>query len=139
MPKKPRVNKTKTEIALEMGKQERVKQNIAIVKSIFPFISDLASVYDAQTALSALAGFITLDLQKKNNELKVSDLNIDLSKEKDSVIKDSVQNILGLVVNENAKDVATLLQRFSDTLAQFSAKEYMKQPMKVITVEDFVV
>lgn len=138
MPKKPRVNKTKTEIALEMGKQERVKQEIALVKSIFPFIQDLASVYDAQTALSALSGFITFDLQKKNDALKVSDLNVDLSKEEASVIKDSVQNILGLIVNENARDAASLLKRFADTLAQFSANEYMKQPMKIISVEQIV-
>lgn len=136
--KKPRVNKTKAELLQELERQAKIQREISLCKLFWPFVGELDSIYDAQTAVNALAGFISYEVRKKSDELKVQDLAIDLTKEPESKIKDAVLALQGLIGPENAVTTASLLDRFGKTLAQYSAAQFMKKPMKDLKVEDII-
>ncbi len=136
--KKPRVNKTKAELEAQMAHLSKVAREKSLVKLMFPAISNIKTIYDAQTVLGALGGFIKTKLDEKVSAVLVKELVIDLSKEADSEIKTAMLDILGLIGPEKAKDVSSLLERFGNILAQHSAREYMKQPMVNIKVEQLV-
>lgn len=133
-----RTNKTKNEIVDEIKRKEKVAHEKAMVKDIFPIIENMATVYDAQTVLSAVSGFIQGEIAKNNMELKVKDLSIDLSAEKDGDIKSNMITLLGLIENENAEDTASLLERFSDILTKIAADKFLKQSMKEIIITDII-
>lgn len=133
--KKPRVNKSKTQLVEDIQKKQKTDRERTLVKLMFPLVEGQDSIYDAQTAVAALSGFIKADVDRRAAELLVQDLKIDLSKEKDSKIKTAVLELLGLLGPEKARDVANLLERFGNTLAQYSAHEYMKQSMKEISLD----
>ena len=133
-----RTNKTKPEIVDEIKRKEKVQHQIAMVKDMFPIVENMKTIYDAQTVLSAVSGFINGEIAKKNVELKVSDLNIDLSKEEDGEIKTNMITLIGLIENEGAEDIADLLERFSDILTKVAADKFLKQPMSELKVEDIV-
>lgn len=136
--KTPRKNKTKEEIAVQLKHIEKVNRDKQLVKLMFPLVENMKTVYDAQTVLIAVSGFIKAELANKTNELVVADLNIDLSKEKDSEIKTAISMLLEMLRIEKGQDVADLLKRFGDSLAQFSANEFMKGSMKQITIKNIV-
>ena len=135
---KPRVNKTKDQIAEQLKYTQKIDRERSLCKSIWPLIDHQASIYDAQTALNALSGFITAYIQKKIDDIKVEDLALDLSKEPDNEIKQAVVEMIGLLGPENAKDTASLLERYGKTLAQYGANQYLKNPMSVLKIEDIV-
>ncbi len=129
---------TKDQIAAQQDHLRRVERDKALVKLMFPFVEGQSTVYNAQTALIALSGYLKAKLDKVTSELKVSDLKINFEKEEETEIKWAMINLLGLIEQEGARDMSSLLERFGNSLAQFSANEYMKQPMSVITVEKIV-
>lgn len=138
MNKKPRVNKTKEQIVADVKHIEKVQREKALVKLMWPFIESQKTIYDAQTVLQALSGFIKVEMDKKSSELIVKELSIDLSKEKDSEIKTAVLKLLGLLEIEKAKDTASLLERFGNILAQYSAGEYLKNPMSMVSLDKII-
>ena len=133
-----RENKSKEEIAAEMKRNEKVKRDKILVKLMFPFIENLKSIYDAQTVLSAVSGYMKADLASKTAELKVKDLVVDLSKEEDTEITHAMKNILEQLQGENAEDMTELLQRFSDILPKIGANEYLKGPMLNLKITDII-
>ena len=133
-----RINKKKEEIVDEIKRKEKVQHEIAMVKDMFPIVENMATIYDAQTVLSAVSGFIQGELAKKTVEFKVGDLTIDLSLEKDSDIKTNMTTLLGLIENEKAEDIADLLERFSNILTKVAADKFHKQPMSELKIEDIV-
>ncbi len=134
----PRVNKTKEQLIAETKHLEKVNREKSLVKLMFPLIENQKTIYDAQTALQALSGFVKLELDKKMNDVKVGDLVFDLSKDPESEIKTSVLGLIDMLKFENAKDTANLLERFGNILAQHSSREYMKQPMNIINIDMIV-
>lgn len=134
----PRVNKKKEELIAEIERKQRIDNDKDLVKKMFPLIANMKTIYDAQTALSALSGFIVYGIDKKMSGIKVHELSIDLSKEEASEVKTAVMNLQTLLINEDAKTASALLKRFGDTLAQYSAKEYMKSPMKKLKITDII-
>lgn len=136
----PQMNKA--DVAAAMAQQQkqtaRVAREKTLVKMMWPIIEQLKTIYDAQTLLSAFAGFVSYDIEKKANEVKVSDVTIDLSKEKDAKMKDAMEKLAGLMAGEPAKDAANLARRFADTIAQYSAQTFMKQKMKSVKLTDFL-
>ena len=136
--KKPRINKTKEQLATEIKHLEKVNRDKMLVKMIFPLLSGQKNIYDAQTVLAALSGFIKSELDKKSAEFVVKDLKIDLSKEEDSEIKSAIISLMGLLEIEKAKDTAALLERFGNVLAQYSANEFMKGPISGVSVDSLV-
>ena len=137
--KNPIKRKSKAEIVTEMQQRQKVEHEKDLAKIIWPLIAvDGLTIYDAQTALAAAAGFISFEVQKKTEEYKVSDIVVDLSKEKDSEVKTAVVNILALLKDEKADTSAKLLERFSKTLGMYSANVYMKNKMDVLNLKDIV-
>lgn len=132
-----RVNKTKQEIAKEMAHRAKIEKDKALVRRIFPLLQT-ETIYDAQTALGAVAGYIKFDLAKKEGMLKVNDLLLDLSKEPESAITETMNAIKVELQDENARDVASLLERISNSFAQYGAAQYLKNPMKDLNVDEIV-
>lgn len=136
--KAPRVNKTKPEIANDMANQVKITKEKEIGRKVFDCIKDQKSIYDAQTVVQAVAGYISLDLMRKEKVLKVSDMIIDISKEKDEAIVTAFKAILEVVKDESAKDISLFLEKFGGALSQYSSVEYMKKPMSEIKTEQFI-
>jgi len=129
---------SKAELLEEMAKQVRVEHQKTLAKAIWPIVAKLPKIYDAQTAVNAAAGFIQAELNKKTEELKVSDLTVDLSKEKASDVKDAVQALVELLAPESATDASQLLQVFGKQFTLYSANKYLDNSMDVIKMDDFI-
>jgi len=129
---------SKEELVAQMQHKQNVEHIKQVVRDIWPYLADQDTIYDAQTVANALSGFISAHIEKKVNEIKVVDLPIDLSKEKDSKIKSAIESIMKLLENESAKDTAATLERLGKTFSEYSANKMLKQPMDTITVNDIV-
>jgi hypothetical protein len=138
MPKLKKAPKTKNQILADMEHLARINREKSLVKLMFPMISTQDTIYNAQTVLSALSGFIKAAMDKKQSELLVGDLIIDLSKEEDSKIKTAILQLNDMLKIEKAKDTASLLERFGNILAQHSANEFMKKPMSEVTIDSII-
>jgi len=136
--KKPRLNKTKEELLAFAKHKAKMERQRTLVKMLWPFIQDQKTIYDAQTVVAATAGFIKQELDTKINSIVVKELTVDLSKEKDAVIKNAIENLLGLFQTESAEDASALLQKVAEYLGTYSAKKYMENKMEVIALDDFV-
>lgn len=135
--KGPRPNKE--QLLAEVKQRQKVEHEKDIAKLIWPLIHiEGLTIYDAQTVLAAASGFIAYEVQKKSDELKVSDLPIDMGKEEDSAVKTAVEGIIALLKDESADMSAKLLERFSKTLGMYSANVYMKNPMDILDLKDIV-
>ena len=133
-----RINKTNEEIKSTFQQQERINHMKDVVKAIFPKIEGIDTIYDAQTVVNALSGFITAHLQKKILDIKLKDIDIDLSNEEDSQIKTAILEIIETNQEESAEELSKILEKFGQALSQFSATKFMKQPMSEITIKDIV-
>ena len=138
MQKKPRINKTKAELQAELEHKAKIDHQKTVARLIFPFIEDQPTIYDAQTVVNAAAGYIKYGAQQKALELSVKDVSIDLKKEPDSPLKTAVENVLNLLQDEQADSAVALLERFGNGLGQFSAAKYLKNPMNIIPVDEFI-
>lgn len=136
--KQPRENKKKEEITADMKKKQHVERQKTLARLIFPAVTNLKTVYDAQTVFNAVAGYIKLELMKEEAKLRVSDLAIDLSKEKDTPIKHAVSNIFELIRDENATDAANLIELMGNKLPEFLANKAVRGPMSQVTAEEFI-
>lgn len=136
--KPKRVNKKKDEIAAIVKRTAEIDHQKTLVRLMWPFISNGLTMYEAQTAANATAGFIKARLQEKESELKVKNLSIDLKGAEEGVVKNSMLHILQVIESEDAKNVADLLERLGKTLQLYAANQFMKQPMKKITVDEIV-
>ena len=133
-----RVNKTKDEVARDMKIIASAKEKIELVRRIYPFIKDNKSMYDAQTALYALAGYIKFQLQQKEREYSIEDLALDLSKEQDGEIKDTMMKLMEEFKGEKGFSTAAILSEVGDSLQKYGAVKYMENPMSIIKETDFV-
>ncbi len=133
-----RHNKTKEEIATQLVSTAKVERMKVLARLIWPFIQDQKSIYDAQTALNAAAGYIKQELNAKATQIIVKELPIDLKDEKASLIKTAVENLIGLLQTEKADDAAALLERMGNSLGQFAAAKYMKEPMSAVSMDEFI-
>ncbi len=131
-------NKTKEEIAGDMKMQEKVKQIKEMVRLIFPVIEKVDTVYDAQTVVNALSGFIAALIESKVALIKLQELDIDLSKEEDSKIKTAILGIMDLMKDESAQELSETLERLGTTLQQYIVHKHMSAPMETIKIDDLV-
>ena len=139
MQKTPRQNKSKDEIAANMAHTQKIERTKVLVRLMFPFIEEQKSIYDAQTVCAAAAGYIKQELNLKTTNIIVKDLLIDLSNDKgDKVLKDAVENLINLFQTEKADDAIQVLDRVARGLGEFSSAAYMKNPMKVIKIDEFI-
>jgi hypothetical protein len=133
-----RINKSKEEISEDIKHAEKVAHMKEVVKAIYPLLEGQDTIYDGQTVVNALSGFITAHIEKKVLDIKMSDLEIDLSKEEPSKIKSSIVDIIALMQNESAQELTETLERLGRALSQYSANTFMKKPMAEIKIEDIV-
>ena len=137
MLKKPRANLNKEQIAQQLADQQKVIHIKEIVRKVFPSIEKLDTVYDAQTACVALAGLIEGEVENAVKKITMSQIVIDLSKEKDSKIKTAIEKMALLYPDECAQEYSETLERIGSTLQAYVANEGMKGKMK-IKVDDLV-
>jgi hypothetical protein len=133
-----RANKSKEELKDIMRKQEQLAHNKALAKLIWPIISGLPTIYDAQTAVNAAAGFIEAGLNAKVEKITVGELPLDATKGKDSDIERSVRALVELCQSEPADNAMQLLKLFGNHFTGYSAREYLKNKMDVIKMDDFI-
>jgi len=138
MPKAKRVNLSKEEIEAQIRADLKLSKQKDLARKIFPSIAHMDTVYDAQTVLNALAGFIKFGLQKKESEFTVRDMAIDFTKEKASTIKDAVIELLAVVEHENARDAADMLEMMASRLPGYIATVHMADKMDTITIDKFI-
>lgn len=118
--------------------KESVKKQKEVARRIFSKLTGLDTIYDAQTAVSALSGYIKYELAVKEMGLKLNDLLIDLKNEPKTKITEAIDALKVELQEENAKETAGLLERFGNTLAQYSAAQHLKNPMSSMKVEDII-
>lgn len=135
---KKRVNKSKDELRAELDHKNKIAKQKIIARKIFPLVKGFKTIYDAQTAVQAIAGFIKLGIANEMITLTVKSLDFDLSKEKSSPIKDAMLAIHSELMDENADEAVALLERFANGLGQFSATQFMKNPMSKIKEDEFI-
>lgn len=121
-----------------MQRSQKVEKQKKLARAIFPMLSSQKNIYDAQTAIQAVAGFIKLGIANEMAKLNVKDVEFDLSKEKNSSIKDVMLQIHAFLCEENADDAVALLERFGNGLGQFSSREFMKNDMSFIKIDEFI-
>lgn len=139
MPKIPRTNKSKEEIVAKIEQDQKIAHMVALTKLMWPAVEQQETIYDTQTTLRALAGYIDLGIHMKEEEIKVGDLSIDFSKEKDSPIKHAMTNIQELLRLEGAYSSSALLKKIADHIGQFGASEFVKGPMSGLKITDIVI
>jgi hypothetical protein len=144
MPKTPikkaakRKNLSKEEIARVMTASEANAHVKEIIEKIFPHLEGLDSIYDAQTVVNALSGFISAHIEEKLLTIKLNEIKVDLSKEEDSKIKTAVLKLEEIFQDEKAKTLSSILDRFGRTLAEYGANKFLKEPMSTITLKDIL-
>lgn len=138
MEKPKRVNKKKEEIAQLALQKADVERQKTLVRLLWPFLEKDLTIYDAQTVVNAVGGFIKYELSRKQDEIKVDDLLIDVSNEKDSPVKTAMIHVLEVFKGQKADESAQLLERLGKTLGMYSAHVFMKGKMETLKVEDIV-
>jgi uncharacterized protein YaaQ len=133
-----RVNKSKEQISAEMAHINKVAQIKDMVKRFFPKLENVESIYDAQTVVNALAGFIDANVEKQVAKIKLQDIEIDLSKEEDSEIKKAILAIMEEFKDESAQELSETLERFGSTLTKFAADKFLREPMTTLKLEDIL-
>lgn len=121
-----------------MEKTVKIERQKKLARLIFPVLQTQKTIYDGQTVVNAVAGFIKIGIANEMVKLNVKDVDFDLSKEKRGAIKDAMLQIHALLLGENADEAAALLERFGNGLGQFSSSEYMKNPMSDIDIDKFI-
>ena len=77
MPTKPKqIHKKKEELLAEAKHLQKIEREKTLVKMMFPHIENQKTIYDAQTVLQALSGFIKLGIEQKTAEIKIKDIKI---------------------------------------------------------------
>lgn len=133
-----RKNKTEHELLMEMQAAQRMDHAKEVIRRVFPKLEGVETIYDAQTVVNALSGFIMPHIENYMSKIKLSELPIDLSNEDDSEIKTALELLLKELAEEPAKQLMGTLDRFGSALATFGADRFLKQPMTAITIDDIV-
>lgn len=136
--KKPRVNKKKEELVADIEKTQRIERMKVLARLIWPFLEPQETIYDAQTVVNAVAGFLKVELNKKIDLIIVKDLPVDLSKEEDGDIKTSMEHLFQLLQTEKAEDTIALLEKMGNSFGQYAASEYLKNPISVMNRDEFI-
>lgn len=139
MPRKPKqTHLNKEQVAQQVEREQLIARQKTLARQIFPAVEALETIYDGQTAFNAASGFIKLGITKREEALKVSDLEIDLSKEQDGPMKHAVQSIIELVHGESALDAMKLIELMGSKLPEFIWAKHMKEPMNTILANEYI-
>ena len=132
-----RKNKTKEELVAEIKSRQKIEHIKDVVRKLFPYL-DVPTIYDAQTTLSAIVGFIKADLEEKRDAIKFGDIKIDLSKEKESPITLAIKAISDTFPDEPAQDFSEILDRLSRAFGEYGSMKFVKGPMADLKIDDIL-
>lgn len=130
-------NKSKEQIVADIKQLEKIKHIKQIVRNVYPMLK-VDTIYDAQTVLNALQGFIKVDLEEKLGAIKLKDLNLDFGKEKDSKIKDCMVAIALAMSDEPADEFSQTIERLSRAFSDFGAQKFLKNDMSALKLEEIL-
>lgn len=133
-----RKNLSKEELEMKVRTEQTNNHIKELCTNIFPHLETLDTIYDAQTAVNALSGFIMAHMEEKLCSILMSEIAIDLSKEPDSKIKTVVLELADMLKDEKAKSLASILDRLGQTFSKLGAEKFLKQEMNTIKIEDIV-
>lgn len=130
-------NKSKAQIADDMRRIAQNKHVKEVVQKIFPLLK-VPTIYDGQTVVNAIAGFIKADLEEKTDVVKMSEVVIDLSKEKENEIKTSMVAIIELMKDEKAQDLSQILEKMGQVFSQYGSEKFLKNPMSSLLLNEIL-
>ena len=133
-----RTNKTKEQIVTDLKQIEKVKHIKQVVRDIFPKLESVETIYDAQTVLNALQGFIKVELEKELDKIKLKDLDLKFKEEKDSKIKKAMVEIVRFMADEPADEFSQTIERLSRVFSDFGAQKFLKNPMSEIKLDEIL-
>lgn len=136
--KTPRINKTKEQIQADMKQIEKVKHIKEVVRKVYPLLEGVDSIYEAQTVLNALQGFIKVELEKVVDKITVGVLPLELEKEKDSKIKGAILSIALAMKDEPADEFSQTIERLARAFSDFGSNKFLKNPMSELKIEDIL-
>lgn len=137
MQKPKRLNKSKDQISEEMAYNAKLLRFKHMATRIFPLLTT-DTIYDAQTAMDAISGFVKYDLAEKESQFKVNDLPLDFSDQPEGKITETMTALKAELQTESAKEVAEFLEMFSRTISSYGAAQFVKKPMSDLKAEDFI-
>jgi hypothetical protein len=135
-PKKTRL--TREQLEQELIRTQKVEKQRTLARQLFPIVENLETIYDAQTAFQAAAGLIKYGVVKIETDLKVSDVKVDLSKDKPTPVSYAVKTMLELVANEPAMEMVELIEMMGSKLPGFLAQKHLKDPMSTISAKEYI-
>lgn len=137
-----RINKTKEQIVADMKRKNSEESAKKIARDVFPFLTTNKTIYDSQTTVSAVSGYLKYELSKRINDIKVSNIregvNELLKSEKKSIIKTAIVEILDSIDGQNVNDVTIVLDKISDGFGKYGAIQFLKKPMSELKMKDFI-
>lgn len=136
--KTSRINKTKEQITAEIKQVEKIKHIKEVVRKVYPLLQNVDSIYDAQTVLNALQGFIKVDLETLLDEITVGYLAMEFEQEKDSKIKDAMLAIVKEMANEPADEFSQTIERLARAFSDYGSTKFLKNPMSELKIEDIL-
>lgn len=135
--KTPRINKSKEQISAEIKALEKVKHIKEVVRKVYPLLN-VETIYDGQTVLNALQGFIKVELEERVDKIKLSDLSLTFKDEKDSDIKKAMLTIVEELKDEPADEFSQTIERLSRAFSDFGAQKFLKNPMTDLKLEEIL-
>jgi hypothetical protein len=134
---KPQQRKNKAEVDAELKRKAKNERSRLRALRVFPLIASSASVYDAQTAVNAVAGHIKYGLIQQEAKLMVSDLSFELGKGK-SAVDAAVRTILEAIGDDGATEAMETLELMGRSFSSFVEARALKEPMSTVTQGDFI-
>lgn len=134
--KPKRINKSKKQIVDEIELKAKVARQKEMVKRVFPLLKDLDNLYEAQTALMAVSGYLKEDIEKKMSIFKVNDIALDFKDEPKTKITEVMTSIKAELQNDCAVEAMDMLELFGNFIPNIGAEAYLKKPANELTLED---
>ncbi len=136
MPQKPkRINKSKQQIVDEMERKAKILRQKEMVRRIFPLLK-VDTIYEAQTAIFAVQGYLKEDLEKKMKIFKINDIALDFKGEPDTEITKVMHTIKSELQNDSAVEVMDMLEIFGNFFPDIGAEKYLAKKISELTIED---
>ena len=135
MLKPKRVNKSKNQILDEMARKAKVERQKQMVRRIFPLLK-VDTIYEMQTALSAVAGYLKEEIERKMGVFKVNDLPLDFKDEPKTKITESMVAIKSELQMDSAVEVMEAIELFANYLPSIGAERFLSKKSEELKVED---
>ena len=131
-------NKTKEENIEHIKAVEKAHKEKEITKRIFPLLQDCKTIYDAQTTLGAVAGFLQEGVQEELHKIIANQVTLDTSKVESETIKKAMEDIFKEIENEPAYVTSQILNKISSIFTAHGADKFLQNPMSSLPIEEII-